>query len=101
MKNQVISISEVVAAVRQGGHIRRVFLKNAKRYAVNASGQMEWAATLFEAKHIRRQPGDEVLKVGNKFANISELVRTLRTLKGKGEAFLQIGTRIFYGKVEE
>lgn len=70
MKNQVISISEVVAAVRQGGHIRR-------------------------------QPGDEVLKVGNKFANISEFVRTLRTLKGKGEAFLQIGTRIFYGKVEE
>lgn len=100
---KTISISEIANEVRNGHHVIKLALEDASKYAANATGEMTWAASLVEKKYAYRHPGDEVVKVGNKEANISELVRILNDMRGKGNAIVWLGgngeIKNFYGEV--
>lgn len=95
------SISEIVSAVRNGGHVIKLALSDASKYASNSRGEMQWDTSAVEKKYVYRQEGDEIIQNGNKEVNISELVRILKVMVGRGEAQVRIGSQLFYGEIVE
>lgn len=95
------SISEIVSAVRNGGHVIKLALSDASKYASNSHGEMQWDTSAVEKKYAYRQEGDEIIQNGNKEVNISELVRILKVMVGRGEAQVRIGSQLFYGEIVE
>lgn len=94
-----ISISEVISEIRKGNHVNRIVLKDSSRYIANSKGEMSWATTLVEKKYADRQKGDEIVKVDNKEVNITELTRIMNVMRGKGNAHIIIGQRMFFGEI--
>ena len=95
----MISVSEIINEVRNGGHVRKLSLKDASRYAANSKGEMSWATTLVEKAYVNRQEGDEIIQLGNKQVNITELTRILNVMVGKGEVSIWIGNKAFGGEL--
>lgn len=94
-----IQISGIIDEVRNGARVRKIALKDASRYASNAKGEMQFATTLFEKKYVARQNGDEVMKIGTKEVNVSEIIRILTSLKGKGDVALWVGNNVYEGEL--
>lgn len=94
-----IQISGIIDEVRNGARVRKIALKDASRYASNAKGEMHFATTLFEKKYVARQNGDEVIKIGTKEVNVSEIIRILTSLKGKGDVALWVGNNVYEGEL--
>lgn len=86
-----ISISEVLDAVRGGQVVNTINLLDASRYASNACGEMIFNPTLWHKKYVDKQDqNDEVLTLGNKEVNVSEIGRILSRLIGKGDVYVWI-----------
>ena len=45
------SISEIVNAVRNGGHVIKLALSDASKYASNSRGEMQWDTSAVEKKY--------------------------------------------------
>ena len=95
----MISVSEIINEVRNGGHVRKLALKDASRYSANSNGEMSWATTLVETAYVNRQEGDEIIQLGNKQVNITELTRILNDMIGKGKVNIWIGNIDFVGEL--
>jgi len=73
----------------------------ASKEAANAKGRAEYAGTLFTRQTVNRKKGDWVIKTGNKETNVSELMRVLASLVGKGEVEVRMmNGKKFQGKIE-
>lgn len=89
-----ISISAILNKVHNGAHVRNLYVEN--------GGEREdYAVTLFEKKHITHRSNDEVIKIGNKEVNISELERILVSLKGKGQVTIWLDGKILKGDIKD
>lgn len=96
-----ISIDEVVKRVRDGHPIVRLSLKDASRYIANVQGELSINSTTFYSARVREYcPGDEIVPMGKKRFNVSELRRILEGFRGKGAVSIWDGGEgLFYGEI--
>ena len=88
---RTMKIEDVIETIRKNEvGVMAIILKDARRYAANAKGEMYCNGTLFTKKYANRQAGDEVIQTGNKETNLSAVERQLRTFIGKGEVQVRL-----------
>ncbi len=91
-----ISISEVLERVRKGERVHRFYVEN----VTNRVFRHDYATTLFERKFIDSRSGDEVIQLGNKRVNVTELGRLLSCARkyDYGMAHIWIGEQVLVGE---
>ena len=95
----IVSISEVINEVRNGNHVNMIDMLNTYEYAASSNGMLSLAITLVEKKHARLHADDEVVTVGDKEVNITELANIMDSMRGKGDAYIVIGRKVFFGEI--
>lgn len=99
---KTIKISEIMDAARNGHPVTTLKLRDASRMFSNATGDLEVKPTIFYSARVRPyQSGDEMIEVGKKLLNLSELNRRLREWIGRGLVYLVQNGRAFEGELVE
>lgn len=99
---KTIEISKIMDAARNGKPVTTLKLRDASRYISNATGEMLINADIFYSARVAAvQANDEIIEVGKKRLNLSEMQRQLSRFIGKGLVYLVQDGRAFEGELVE
>ncbi len=99
---KTIRISEIMDTARNGHPVTTLKLRDASRMFSNATDELIVNTDIFCSGRVRNyHADDEVIEVGKKRLNLSELQRRLRNLIGKGIVYLVQDGRAFEGELVE
>ncbi len=99
---KTIEISSIMNAARNGQPVTTLKLRDASRMFSTAIGDLTINTDIFYSARVSAiQADDEVIEVGKKRLNLSELQRRLRNLIGKGIVYLVQDGRAFEGELVE
>lgn len=90
---------DVFAEVLKGNHINNLEICDSSRYIPGSFGSFKWRTDLVEAKWVRRRNGDAILHNNGLSVNISELIRILSVMIGRGQVSVQVGDKCFKGQL--
>lgn len=99
---KTIEISKIMDAARNGHPVTTLKLRDASRMFSNATDELIVNTDIFYSARVRPyQSGDEIVEVGKKLMNLSELHRRLREWIGKGLVYIVQNGRAFEGELVE
>lgn len=99
---KTIEISKIMDVARTGKPVTTLKLRDASRYISNASGELLINSDIFYSARVAAiQADDEIIEVGKKRLNLSELQRQLSRFIGKGLVYFVQDGRAFEGELVE
>lgn len=99
---KTIKISDIMSAARSGQPVTTLKLRDASRAVSNSTGELVINTDIFYSARVAAiQADDEVIEVGKKRLNLSEMQRQLSRFIGKGEVYFVQDGRAFAGEIVE
>lgn len=99
---KTIEISKIMDAARNGLPVTTLKLRDASRAISNAAGDLTINTDIFFSARVRNYyADDEIIEVGNKRLNLSEMQRQLSRFIGKGLVYFVQDGRAFEGELVE
>ena len=95
MENSV-KLSEVVALVKENGHLGWIKINDAKKVVANASGTLQLNTTMFIQNFVQKEVCDEIVMFGKKQLNVTKLEKELSRFIGL-DVNLFVGGKSFNG----
>jgi hypothetical protein len=97
---RTILLQDVLAKVRENGHLGWIKIVDASKVVSNASGNYQINPTIFKQKNVNKEVGDEILIFDNKQLNITKLEKDLNKYLGL-EVNLFVGGNDFNGYLQK
>lgn len=99
---KTIEISKIMDAARNGHPVTTLKLRDASRAISSAAGDLTINTDIFFSARVRNYyADDEIIEIGNKRLNLSEMQRQLSRFIGKGLVYFVQDGRAFEGELVE
>lgn len=99
---KTIEISKIMDSARKGLPVTALKLRDASRAVSSSTGELTINTDLFYSSRVRNYyADDEIIDVGKKRLNLSELLRQLSRFIGKGLVYFVQDGRAFEGELVE